>query len=390
VITLTPEEALVSSRIRKLKEQAGSHSPSIISLNEQIPELNIQIDACFLSNPYATDVFLVYLKNELLSNDLKLRDVLEFYPSQNEVIANVLAHGLGVNVNNIFVGNGAVEVIQAVMHNFIKNKVVINVPTFSPYYEYVKEGKQVVYYALNKEDDFTINVDHYIAFIRANQPDTIVLINPNNPDGGYIAYEQLRKILVGLKQVENIIIDESFVHFAFEDENRTLITATELFKEFENVIVIKSMSKDFGIAGIRCGYGVMNKYKVMNLLKNGYLWNSNGLSEYFFRLYERDDFKQAYEVVRKRYIADAQQFFQALRDIPHIRVYPSKANFALLELLDGTTSADFVSKLLIKYGVYTRNCSDKIGLHGEFVRIAGRTRDQNEAIIAALRDMYGA
>lgn len=387
-IKLTHQEALLSSKIRRLKEESGSHSPSIFTLNDQLPDLNIKIDACFLSNPYATDLFLKYLKRELIQCESKFRDILEFYPSQNEVISKALAHKLQVASDNIFIGNGAVEVIQAVLHNFVKRRVLVTIPTFSPYYEYIKDNNQIIYYKLKKEHNFQINPQDYIETVKKNKVDTIVLINPNNPDGGYLEYKNLRRILLELKELENIIIDESFTHFAFEDEEYTLISAVDLFKEFENTIVVKSMSKDFGIAGIRCGYGVMSKYKVMTLLRNGYLWNSNGLAEYFFRLYQQKEFSREYEIVRQQYIKEAQYFFQELSKIKTLKVYQSKANFALLELLDGTTSVNFVSKLLIKYGIYSRNCSDKIGLDGEFVRIAARTKDQNETILSSIKALY--
>lgn len=387
MIKLTEGEQKIASKIRQLKEAAGSHSPSIFTIAEELPELNIKVDACFLSNPYATELFLEYLKKELVDTG-KLRDVLEFYPSQNDVVADVISKSININKENIFVGNGAIEVIQAVMHNFVGKKVIVNIPTFSSYYEFAREDTEVVYYQLDKKDDYALIADKYLEFVKKENPDSVVIINPNNPNGGYLKYKDLRYILNNLKEIKNIIIDESFIHFAFEDDGYTLISATELFKEFSNVIVIKSMSKDFGIAGIRAGYGVMDKYKVSKLLKNGYLWNSSGLSEYFFRLYKRDDFFEEYEKVRKKYITEAQSFFEELSKIPQIKVYPSMANFALIELLDGSKSADFVSKMLIKYGVYTRTGSDKIGLSGEFIRIAGRTKEENEIIIESIKDLF--
>ncbi|KLE11288.1 aminotransferase [Aliarcobacter butzleri L354] len=387
MIKLTEDEQRIASKIRQLKEAAGSHSPSIFTIAEELPELNIKVDACFLSNPYATELFLEYLKKELVDTN-KLRDVLEFYPSQNDVVADVISKSININKENIFVGNGAIEVIQAVMHNFVGKKVIVNIPTFSSYYEFAREDTEVVYYQLDKKDDYGLVADKYLEFVKKENPDSVVIINPNNPNGGYLKYKDLRYILNNLKEIKNIIIDESFIHFAFEDEGYSLISATELYKEFSNVIVIKSMSKDFGIAGIRAGYGVMDKYKVTKLLKNGYLWNSSGLSEYFFRLYKRDDFFEEYEKVRKKYITEAQSFFKELSEISQIKVYPSMANFALIELLDGSTSADFVSKMLIKYGVYTRTGSDKIGLTGEFIRVAGRTKEENRIIINSIKDMF--
>jgi histidinol-phosphate/aromatic aminotransferase/cobyric acid decarboxylase-like protein len=387
MIKLSSQEKEIARKIRVLKEEAGSHSPNIFTLVEKIPEMSIHVDACFLSNPYATNLFLNYLDKELVGTN-KLRDVLEFYPSQNRVIASLIAEHLNVSRDNVFIGNGAIEIIQAVIHNFVKNKIVVNIPTFSSYYEFVKKECEVVFYQLSKKLNYELDIDEYVGFIKKENPDTIVIINPNNPDGGYISYDNLRRILIELKEVDNIIIDESFIHFAYEDDDYSLKDTTGLFNEFNNVIVIKSMSKDFGIAGIRAGYALMDRYKINRLLENGYLWNFNGLSEYFFRLYVRSDFLTDYETIRVKYIRESQKFFESLSQLSSIKTYPSKANFALVELLDGSTSADFVSKLLIKEGIYTRNCSDKIGLQGEFVRIASRSFDENKLIINAIKNCF--
>ena len=155
----------------------------------------------------------------------------------------------------------------------------------------------------------------------------------------------------------------------------------------DNVYVIKSMSKDFGIAGLRCGYAVMSKNKVQDLLKNGYLWNSNGLAEYFFRLYARDDFFERYEPVRRKYITESLFFISELNQIKNIKVYPSRANFVLIELLKGVTADDVTAKLIAQYGVYVRNCNDKIGLNGEFIRVAARTQEENKIIIEAIKNV---
>ncbi|MCC7331981.1 MAG: histidinol-phosphate aminotransferase family protein [Flavobacteriales bacterium] len=387
MITLDNSEIRIAAKLNQLKDEAGSHSPSIFTLIKKVPEISIKVDACFLSNPYATDLFLEYLKRELVDTN-SLRDVLEFYPSQNSVIAELLAKPLSVNKENIFIGNGAIEVIQAVLHYFGAKKLAVNIPTFSSYYEFAQKDTEVIFYPLKKENNYKLDTEEYIKFIKDEKPDSIVIINPNNPDGQYVKYEELRKIITELIDIKNIIIDESFIHFAYESNDYSLISATELVKEFNNVIVIKSMSKDFGIAGIRAGYGVMDKFKVNSLLEDGYLWNSNGIAEYFFRLYTREDFLEEYEKVRIKYIKESQYFFNELIKIPKIKVYPGLSNFVLIELLDGTTSSIFVSKMLIKYGIYTRTCSDKIGLQGEYIRLASRTKEENEIIIEALKDIF--
>jgi histidinol-phosphate/aromatic aminotransferase/cobyric acid decarboxylase-like protein len=386
-ISFTNQEKDIAQKIKLLKEEAGSHSPSIYTIAEKLPQLNIIVDACFLSNPYATDLFFQSFTEELIDSG-KIKEVLEYYPSQNQTIAEVLSKPLNVSPKNIFVGNGTTEIIQAVIHNFTAEKIVVNIPTFSPYYEFVKDGIEVVYNKLDKQDNFVLNLEYYIQLVKKEKPDTIVLINPNNPDGGYINLERMEYFVSELSWVKNVIVDESFIHFAYEDVEYNLRTLTEISQKFPNLVLVKSMSKDFGIAGIRAGYAIMDEHKVNRLLKQGYLWNLSGLAEYFFRLYVRNDFLRAYEKVRIPYIQASQQFFSKLAEIKGLKVYPSMANFVLVELINGATSTDFTAKLLLKYGIYIRNCADKIGLDGQFVRIASRTTEQNQWVMDSITDLF--
>ena len=191
MIELTEKEQRIAYRIRQLKEASGSHSPSVFTLSEELSELNIIVDACFLSNPYATDLFVEFLTKDLIETG-KLRSVLEFYPSQNDVIAASIGNAINVPKENIFVGNGAVEAIQAVMHQFVESKIIVNIPTFSSYYEYARKDTKVVYYQLEKKNSYALDTENYLEFVNKNNPDSVVIINPNNPSGSYLKYNELR------------------------------------------------------------------------------------------------------------------------------------------------------------------------------------------------------
>lgn len=384
MIVLSKAQQQIAAKMRELKQNSGSHSPSIFTIAKQIPEIKIKIDACFLSNPYATDLFMQEVANLDAKN---LRDILEFYPSQNGVIAERLSEILSVKKERIFISNGAIEAIQAILHNFVRDKIIVNIPTFSSYYEFAKSDTKVIFYELKKSENYALNSQDYVNFVKKHKAQSVVIINPNNPNGDYLPRENLCEILQNLREVENIIIDESFIHFAFEDAEFSPISYANLLDEFPNVILIKSMSKDFGIAGIRTGYAIMSEDKVQKLLKNGYLWNSNGLSEHFFRVYAEAEFRAKYEICRKNYIAQTQEFFAKLAKIKGLKIYPSKANFALIELLGGVKASDFVIKMLLEFGIYTRVCNDKIGLDGEFVRLASRKKSENEAILSAIKSL---
>lgn len=232
------EEDMMYNQILELKLESGSHSPSINTIRERLPNLKFKVDACFLSNPYATNLFMEYFQTEVV-NTGKLREILEFYPSQMGVIARKLGKALGVSSKNIFVGNGAIEPIQAVIHNFVKRKILVNIPTFSSYYEFVREDVQVVYNRLLPENDFEISVDNLVENIITNDIDSLVLINPNNPDGSYLSKEKITDLLERLRHLETIIIDESFVHFAYENDEMEPISFIDMVNYFPNLVEVK-------------------------------------------------------------------------------------------------------------------------------------------------------
>ena len=396
-----------------MKRNSGSHSPSPAML-AGVKGVKMKNDFCYLSNPHATELFLRYFGKDF-RNEERLRRVVEYYPSQNcalaEKIAALLAvtqkiHSLSVShskegeriqAENIFVGNGATEIIQAVLQTLVKpfvgvkllqtrrsltpTKILVPVPTFSPYLEFASKDVSVIQHQLRKKDDFRLNRAELLTQVRKEEPDTVVLINPNNPDGGYIEVEDVHGLLTQLRHVPTVIVDESFAHFVAQKIGH----ATSLVQKFPNLVVIKSLSKDFGIAGVRLGYAVMSAHRVSALLKRGYLWNVSGFGEYFLGLLNRRDFLRQYEQSRQKAIRERDEFFVELSKIKGLHVYPSRANMFLVELTDGSQAADLVVAFLVRYGIYVRLCKDKIGLHGEFVRIASRSGVENRRVISALR-----
>jgi histidinol-phosphate/aromatic aminotransferase/cobyric acid decarboxylase-like protein len=380
------EKNQIKERIKKLKLNSGTHSPSIDAIISEIPEIKIKVDSCFLSNPYATELFINYLENDLIKTH-EFKNVLEYYPPQNSTIAKYVSKVTNISSENIFVGNGAIEIIQALLQKYVKGKVCIILPTFSSYYEFLNEDTEPVFYYLQKENNFHLDCSDYIDFVKRNDCKSVVIINPNNPDGGYIKKSEITRIIESFRDLENVIIDESFIHFAYEDLELENMSLSNLIDEYPNLSIVKSMSKDFGIAGIRCGYSILSKNKVKELLKNGFLWNISGLGNYFFKLYADLDFQEKYEVVRKKYIMNTMMLISQLSQLKYLKVYPSKSNFVLIELPSSISSFDFTIKLLVDYGIYVRDCSDKIGLNGNFIRLASRSFEENLLVIKALKEI---
>lgn len=369
---LTKKE--IYENIKKLKEQCGTHSPSINTIIENIPQIKCEIDACFLSNPYATDLFMEKVINELCLDKDSLRKYLEYYPQQNSFLSGKISKYTNIPKENILVANGAIEIIEKVMNN-MSGKIFMTLPNFSSYYEFINEKTQLI------TENSILDTEEIIKKVIDNKCNNLVIVNPNNPTGSYLKKESLIYLLDNLKHLDNIIIDESFIHFATKD-NPNSVSLSSYVEKYKNLIVIKSMSKDFGIAGIRCGYAVTNSKTIARMLKKSFLWNSNGISEYFLGLLEQDKFVKDYEVSRIRYINEFENFYNILSKIEDIKVYPSKTNFYMIELKKNK-AFDFATWMLVEKNIYIRTMDDKIGFGintDNFVRIAGKTEEQNNII----------
>lgn len=370
------------AQLKDLKEQNGTHSPSINSIIELMPEIQCNIDACFLSNPYATDLFMNRMKEDLIVNG-ELKKYLELYPQQNKFVAKKISNYIKVPPKNILVGNGAIELIEKVVAQ-MKGKILMSLPTFSSYYEFNSNETEVVY--ASKELTSSEIILNEVSKSGCNN---LILVNPNNPTGHYISKEEVLSTLNNLRHLDNIVIDESFIHFSSKSDPNELSISSDL-QNYPNVTLIKSMSKDFGIAGIRCGYAIMAENKVEKYLEKGFLWNSNGLSEYFIGLLEDKFFVEQYEQSRVKFLTEFESFYNELKKIPEIKVYPSKTNFFLIDLKT-KKSFDFFCWMLIEKGIYIRSMDDKLGKGistDTFVRIAGKTEEENKYIIQSIKEFY--
>jgi histidinol-phosphate/aromatic aminotransferase/cobyric acid decarboxylase-like protein len=374
-----PAQRDVSRALRQLRAASGSHSPSVAQIERALPGL-VQVDACFLSNPYATTEVMTRLRAVPGS---RLEQMVAHYPSQATEIAAMVAPHLGVPAENLHLANGACEVIQALLAD-MAGPTLISVPTFSAYYEFAQGP--VVTHQLDPRNGFRLDLDVLEALVRRHCPDTVVIINPNNPDGALIPHLDLVAFLRRVHgRVKQVIVDESFSHFSTEARPETV---AGLVGELPQLVVVNSLSKSYGIPGLRLGYAVMSAARA-TALRDRSLWNLNALAEWFATLLCCPDFQHAYERARVRYVRDTRALFTALEVLPDAIAFPSAANFALLEL--DRSAAEVASALLARHGVYVRDCADKRGLdRGQrFIRVAARSRSENRRIIEGLRDVLG-
>ena len=370
------DEHSVADALQLLKAGSGSHSPSVAEVERAIPGL-VKVDACFLSNPYATDEVMRRLRSIAPA---ALERMVSHYPSQGGAIASTLAPSVGVPPDQLVVANGACEVIQALLAR-APGPLLLSLPTFSAYYEFA--SGPVVPHHLDPEQDFRLDLDELEAMVERYEPDTVVIINPNNPDGGLVPEAALVDFVRRMQgRVRQVIVDESFAAFASEDEPPTL---APLVTDLPHLVVVNSLSKSHGIPGLRLGYAVMSPARVREMRARD-LWSINAFAEWFCGLLADPDYRRAQEAARRRYVRDTRRLITGLGDLPGVRVFPSAANFALLEL-DRSARA-VATALLARHGIYVRDCGDKWGLEGDrYLRVAGRREAENRAVLAALADV---
>lgn len=374
MIQLSDKEQIFYNEFLELKRQAGSHSPSIFKLLKDFPEVSIKVDACFLCNPYAFDLFY----EELQKTDLQ--KYIKFYPPQNHEVAENIAKFRGIPAERILVGNGAIEIIETLLGGLSNQRVLMPIPTFSSYYESLGERNHIIPYLLSYENGFAIDVEDFIAQIHNDHPDCVILVNPNNPTGTLVNRADVIRIHKNLKQEQILLVDESFIDFTSEENS-----IEEYSLDYDNIVIVRSLSKDFGIAGLRLGYGVLPAEQVKRFLKSGFLWNSNGIAYFFTELLADKKFQKKYAKAKNEYNSARDTFYQELLNLG-LDVVPSQANFFMIK-----TPGDpgpYFAKLLYSYGIYTRILNDKWGLEGGYIRIASKDRRENRQMLHAIRQIW--
>ena len=331
------------------------------------------LDFCYLVNPYFPPQKLM---DELKAN---FEVLLTQYPSGMAVNSLLAAKNFGVHQNEIVVGNGAAELIKAVMEKLDGATGFVR-PTFEEYpNRYGKES--VVFYPENA--DFRYTAEDLIHFFSEHPVKNLVIVNPDNPTGNYLNHKEVQKLL-DWTQKENIVLlyDESFVDFA-DEENQTLIES-EYLNAYQNLIAVKSISKSYGVPGLRLGVLASgNRELIAWLKKDVAIWNINSLAEYYMQIEEK--YKKDYIMGLKKFREERKDFLSKLGKIEGIRIMPTQANYVMVELESGIKAGTVTRKLLMKEQILVKDLSQKAGQNGrQYLRIAIRNQEENERLLTAL------
>lgn len=331
------------------------------------------LDFCYLVNPYFPPQKLI---DEIKANFEKL---LTQYPSGMRVNSLLAAKNFSVKEENICVGNGAAELIKILLER-ISGKMGLVKPTFE---EYPNRFKNVeVFYPPNSS--YSYCAENLINYFTDKNIENLLLINPDNPSGNYINKKDLLKLISWTKENSiKLIVDESFVDFA-EEENSTLIDQN-IINENKHLYIIKSISKSYGVPGLRLGILVSGDVNCISLIKKDVsIWNINSFAEFYMQIEEK--YKSAYIDGLKKFKVERNRFIKELRDIKGIRVIPSQANYIMVQIIDKFSAKDLTKLLLIKYNILIKDLTSKVS--SEFVRIAVRNTVENNKLIAALHEEF--
>ena len=332
-------------------------------------------DFCYLVNPFFPPQ---KLKDELKAS---FDTLIAAYPSgarQQNLLAGKI---FNILPEHIVVGNGAAELIKSFGEN-VTGKTAIPYPTFNEYPARFCNS-ETVEIPVNKET-FEYTVKDIIQTVDDNNITNVLLINPDNPTGHFLKKEDLFKLLDELKARNvQLIFDESFIDFAEPAIRYTLIDE-EVIEKYPNLVILKSISKSYGVPGLRLGVLVSSKPElIQEVQKNNSIWNINSFAEYFLQIY--DKYKSLYKESCDKLAAERIRFAKKLSEIKDIQVYPSQANYIMCKYTGTKTVTEITENLLQEHNLLVKNLTRKYGCGAQYMRLAVIAPENNDLLVKALK-----
>jgi aminotransferase, class I/II len=336
------------------------------------------LDFCYLVNPYFPTA---HMKDELRANfDILLSE----YPSGMYVNSLIAAKYFDIRQKYTVVGNGAAELIKSLMER-VEGRIGVVYPTFQEYPNR-KEQTEIIGFTPDN-DDLTYTADDLIRFYADKQLSTLLLINPDNPSGNFIPMVDVLRLATWCKERGIFfVVDESFVDFSEDFRNNSLLH-NEILQAYPNLAVMKSISKSYGVPGLRLGILASSNEALINWMKHDVsIWNINSFAEFYMQIFGK--YQKDYDRACQKFIAERERFMARLTDIPFLRVIPSQANYFLCQVTEKYTSEELTRRLLMDFNILIKDCDNKDGLKNKnYVRIAVRDQKDNDTLVEALKTL---
>jgi len=371
----------LADNVTALFRDGAAHSPSMATLTRHSGDDGAgPVDFCIPCNPY--------FPTPAMFEDMaaRIRDILTYYPSGADTITAELCDLLRLPPQCVAMGNGSTELITWIDHLLVGESLAVPVPTFGRWTDQPMEtGKRVDMFPLQESSGFALDLAQYADFIRTRGTKVAVLCNPNNPDGGYLRKHAVVQFLDAMADRDLVIVDESFLEFCDAESEPSVVQEAMLRP---NVIVLRSLGKNFGLHGIRFGYLVANPALAGRIRSMLPKWNLNAFAEHVvFMLRDHSrEYAQSLEQVRR----DRLEMSSLLSALPGLTVYPSQGNFLFVRLPVGAEGTVVRDRLLTEHRILVRECGNKIGSSSRFLRLVVRPQVDVRRLVSGLEQvLYG-
>ncbi|MFJ7334428.1 pyridoxal phosphate-dependent aminotransferase [Streptomyces sp. NPDC101116] len=370
----------MADNVTSLFRSTAAHSPSMAALTREGGEGAGPVDFCIPCNPY--------FPTPAMFEDMagRLRDIITYYPSSADTITAELCSLLQLPPQCVAMGNGSTELITWIDHLLVRESLAVPVPTFGRWTDQPMEtGKRVDMFPLQESSGFALDLAQYAEFIRARGTRVAVICNPNNPDGGFLHKHAVVQFMDAMADLDLVVIDESFLEFADAEAEPSVVQEAMLRP---NVVVLRSLGKNFGLHGIRFGYLVANPALAGRIRSMLPKWNLNSFAEHVvFMLKEHGaEYAQSLQQVRRDRLDMAGQ----LSSLPGLTVYPSQGNFLFVRLPVGAEGTVVRDRMLTEHRILVRECGNKIGSSSRFLRLVVRPQVDVRRLVSGLEQvLYG-
>lgn len=322
------------------------------------------------------------LLKETLANHI---DAITSYPDREYLsLRQCIADYVGADYENIIMGNGSTELISLFIQIEHPKKALIIGPTYSEYErEIALGGGTSLYYPLQEELDFALNVDHFTQQLNESL-NLLVICNPNNPTSSAIPQQAMRKILDECKRYDIcVLIDETYVEFALDYD---AVTCVPLTRYYNNLIILRGVSKFFASPGLRLGYAITGNedlIKRLNSVKNPWTINSLAAIAGELMFSDKDYITKTRELTAK----ERTRVLQELKSWKTVKVYDSQANFVLVRIEKEGITAEDLFEHAIRRKMMIRNCCTFPFLDNRYIRFCFMHPEQNDALLTCLKEL---
>ncbi len=332
------------------------------------------IDFCYLVNPY--------FPTKQMQNEMKdcFSELMGEYPSGLNVQNLLTGKLFSVEAINILVGNGAAELIRAAA-KVLEGSIGVIYPTFNEYPESFVNNSIVPFYP----EDMSYEIKQLVDW--ASQCDNLLLVNPDNPSGNFIPKKDVITLLEILKKEnKRLVLDESFIDFCDFDEDMSLLNQ-DILERFPNLILIKSISKSYGVPGLRLGVLACGDIEIIKKARTGIsIWNINSFAEWFLQIIGK--YVKDYRHGCRLLVEEREHFRRQLEATGLFKVYPSQANYLLCRCIGNFSAKKITLYLLESHNIFIKDLTGKPGISDEkWIRLAVRNRTDNDKLIEALNGL---